>query len=54
VRRIQESWQRGGDNEYAVAEGLEHTALPITAAAAIMVAVFGSFVAAEVGGASSR
>jgi RND superfamily putative drug exporter len=48
VRRIQESWRRTGDNEYAVTEGLEHTALPITAAAAIMVAVFGSFVAGEV------
>ncbi|WP_047865381.1 MMPL family transporter, partial [Rubrobacter aplysinae] len=48
VRRIQESWRQTGDNEHAVAEGLEHTALPITAAAAIMVAVFGSFVAGEV------
>lgn len=48
VRRIQESWRRTEDNEYAVAEGLEHTAIPITAAAAIMVAVFGAFVAGEV------
>ncbi len=39
---------RRGDNEGTVAEGLEHTVLPITAAAAIMVAVFGPFVAGEV------
>lgn len=43
VRRIQESWIATGDNARAVAEGLEHTARPISAAAAIMVAVFGSF-----------
>ena len=48
VRRIQESWKRSGNNTHAVAEGLEHTALPITAAALIMVVVFGSFVTAEV------
>ena len=36
------------DNELAVATGVEHTARPISAAAAIMVAVFGSFVTANV------
>ncbi len=47
VRRIQENWRATGDNEGAVAAGLQSTALPITAAAAIMVAVFGSFVTAS-------
>lgn len=48
VRRIQETWQRTGDNERSVAVGLEHTALPISAAAAIMVAVFGAFITADI------
>ncbi|MGD9485851.1 MMPL family transporter [Streptomyces sp. TRM70308] len=47
VRRIQENWRATGDNDGAVAAGLQSTALPITAAAAIMVAVFGSFVTAS-------
>jgi RND superfamily putative drug exporter len=47
IRRIQEEWHRTHDNRLAVATGLEHTARPIAAAAAIMVAVFGSFVTAN-------
>jgi RND superfamily putative drug exporter len=48
IRRMRETWLASGDNELAVATGVEHTARPITAAAAIMVAVFGSFVTADV------
>jgi len=48
IRRIREAWDREGDNQVAVAEGLRHTARPITAAAAIMVAVFAGFVTADV------
>jgi RND superfamily putative drug exporter len=48
IRRMQETWLESNDNELAVATGVEHTARPISAAAAIMVAVFGSFVSANV------
>ncbi|WP_260723846.1 MMPL family transporter [Dactylosporangium roseum] len=48
VRRVQEEWRATGDTEHAVAVGLRHTALPITAAAAIMAAVFGSFVTSDI------
>lgn len=48
IRRIREYWESTGDNQHAVAAGLTHTARPITAAAAIMVVVFGSFVTADV------
>jgi len=48
IRRMQEAWQETGDNRRAVASGVEHTARPISAAAAIMVAVFGSFVTANI------
>jgi putative drug exporter of the RND superfamily len=48
IRRMRETWLRTHDNELAVATGVEHTARPISAAAAIMVAVFGSFVTANV------
>jgi putative drug exporter of the RND superfamily len=48
IRRMRETWLQSGDNELAVATGVEHTARPISAAAAIMVAVFGSFVTAGV------
>jgi RND superfamily putative drug exporter len=48
IRRMREYWETTGDNEHAVAAGIAHTARPITAAAAIMVIVFGSFVTAEV------
>jgi RND superfamily putative drug exporter len=47
IRRIQEEWKRTGENRRSVATGVEHTARPIAAAAAIMVAVFGSFVTAN-------
>ncbi|MFQ6394066.1 MMPL family transporter [Nocardia sp. KC 131] len=48
IRRMKEAWDRHQDNAAAVAEGLRRTARPITAAAAIMVAVFASFVTADV------
>jgi RND superfamily putative drug exporter len=41
---MREEWARTGDNSTAVASGLATTARVITAAAAIMVCVFGSFV----------
>jgi RND superfamily putative drug exporter len=44
VSRIQERWLASHDNSRAVAEGLAVTARVITAAAAIMVCVFASFV----------
>jgi RND superfamily putative drug exporter len=47
LSRIREEYLRTGDNALAVADGLATTARVITAAAAIMVAVFGSAVLAE-------
>jgi putative drug exporter of the RND superfamily len=44
LSRMREEWARTGDNTQAVAGGLATTARVITAAAAIMVCVFGSFV----------
>jgi RND superfamily putative drug exporter len=44
ISRIHEEWQRLGDNTAAVTHGLEQTGRTITAAAAIMVLVFGAFV----------
>jgi RND superfamily putative drug exporter len=44
LSRIKEEYDRTGDNSKAVADGLSATARVITAAALIMVAVFGSFV----------
>jgi RND superfamily putative drug exporter len=44
LSRIREEWRQTGDNSTAVADGLAKTARVITAAAAIMVCVFGSFV----------
>jgi RND superfamily putative drug exporter len=44
LSRMRESFNKTGDNTGAVTAGLVHTARVITAAAAIMVAVFGSFV----------
>src|SRR3546814_10285833 len=35
-------------NQHAVAAGLTHTARPITAAAAIMIAIFASFLTADI------
>jgi putative drug exporter of the RND superfamily len=48
IRRMRETWLATRDNELAVATGVEHTARPISAAAAIMVVVFGSFATANV------
>jgi RND superfamily putative drug exporter len=44
LSRVREEWRRTGDNATAVADGLASTGRVITAAAAIMVCVFGSFV----------
>jgi RND superfamily putative drug exporter len=44
LSRIREEWLRTGVNTSAVADGLAKTARVITAAAAIMICVFGSFV----------
>jgi RND superfamily putative drug exporter len=43
ISRIHEEWQRTGDASAAVGEGLARTGRVITAAAAVMVAVFGAF-----------
>ena len=43
LSRVKEEYDRTGDNRNAVADGLTSTARVITAAAAIMVCVFGSF-----------
>jgi RND superfamily putative drug exporter len=44
LSRVKEEYNRTGDNASAVADGLAATARVITAAALIMVFVFGSFV----------
>jgi RND superfamily putative drug exporter len=44
LSRIQEEWHRTGDPSAAVADGIAVTGRVITAAAAIMICVFGSFV----------
>ena len=44
LTRIREQWLRTGDNSRSVADGLAATARVVTAAAAIMVAVFAAFV----------
>jgi RND superfamily putative drug exporter len=44
LSRIAERWRESGDNSTSVADGLARTARVITAAAAIMFFVFGSFV----------
>jgi RND superfamily putative drug exporter len=44
VSRMREAWTRSGDNDRAVTEGLAGTGRVITAAAAIMIAVFAAFV----------
>jgi putative drug exporter of the RND superfamily len=44
VSRMRETWLRTGDNSQAIVQGLAGTARVITAAAAIMVAVFAAFV----------
>ncbi len=47
LTRIREEYDKHGDNARAVADGLAQTGRVISAAAAIMVAVFGSFVLGE-------
>ncbi len=44
LSRMREEWRRSGDPSGSVADGLAKTARVITAAAAIMICVFGSFV----------
>ncbi len=44
LSRVREEWRRSGDSRNSVADGLAATAKVITAAAAIMVFVFGSFI----------
>jgi putative drug exporter of the RND superfamily len=44
LSRIREEWRRTGDSRTSVADGLAATAKVITAAAAIMVFVFGTFI----------
>jgi len=48
LSRVREEYDRTGDNALAVADGLAATARVITAAAAIMVCVFASFVLGDV------
>ena len=48
VGRMQEEWLRTHDNDEAVVVGVARTARVITAAAAIMAAVFGCFLVADV------
>jgi RND superfamily putative drug exporter len=48
VGRMQEEWLKTGDNDQSVVAGVAHTARVITAAAAIMAAVFGCFIVADV------
>jgi RND superfamily putative drug exporter len=43
ISRVHEEWQKRGDASAAVREGVAHTGRVITAAAAVMVAVFGAF-----------
>jgi RND superfamily putative drug exporter len=43
LSRVREEWHRTGDSHTSVADGLAATAKVITAAAAIMVVVFGAF-----------
>jgi RND superfamily putative drug exporter len=44
LSRVREEWHRTGDSRTSVADGLAATAKVITAAAAIMVFVFGTFI----------
>lgn len=48
LSRIQEEYERTGDNRRSVAFGLAQTAKVITGAAAIMVVVFGGFMLADI------
>ncbi len=48
VSRMREVWDETGDNERAVAEGLQHTGRIVTAAAVVMCAAFLGFVVGRV------
>ncbi|MEV2221807.1 MMPL family transporter [Nocardia vinacea] len=48
IGRMREEFRRTSNNDTAIVDGIEHTARPITAAAAIMIAVFASFITADV------
>jgi len=48
VSRMQETWRATRDNRAAVRAGIAHTARVITAAAAIMVAVFAAFMLTDI------
>ncbi len=48
LSRIREEWLRTGDNRAAIRIGMTHTARVITAAAAIMVIIFASFILTRV------
>jgi RND superfamily putative drug exporter len=48
LSRIQEEWERSGDNDRAVAVGLQRSGQIITSAALIVVVVTASFVSADV------
>ncbi len=48
LTRVQEEYQRTGDNTAAVAVGLQRTARTITGAAAIMIVAFGAFMLADI------
>jgi len=47
VSRMREAWIRTGDNRQAITEGLAGTGRVITAAAAIMIAVFAAFIPSD-------
>lgn len=48
LSRIMEAYQKSGDNEASVAQGLERSGAMITSAAAIIVLIAGSFVSADI------
>jgi putative drug exporter of the RND superfamily len=48
LSRVAEAYERTGDNEASVAEGLQRSGLIITGAASILIVVAGSFVLADV------
>ncbi|MBF6126302.1 MMPL family transporter [Nocardia brasiliensis] len=50
VRRIQEEYSATGDNQGAVATGLQRTARPISLAAAILAIAFGSLLVSDING----
>jgi RND superfamily putative drug exporter len=48
LSRVAEAWRRTGDNRASVAEGLQKSGLIITGAAAILIVVAASFIAADI------